>query len=73
MEFESLVIKEDYIKLDSALKFANVVESGGHAKIVIQNGEVEVNGEVCTMRGKKLRNNDRFIFNKKGFIIKNAN
>ncbi len=72
MEFESLFIKEDFIKLDSALKFANLVESGGHAKAVIQNGEVTVNDEICLMRGKKLRENDKVIFNNKGFIIKNA-
>ena len=72
MEFESLFIKEDFIKLDSALKFANLVESGGHAKTVIQNGEVTVNDEICLLRGKKLRENDKVIFNNKGFIIKNA-
>lgn len=72
MEFESLFIKDEFIKLDSALKFANLVESGGHAKKVIQNGEVTVNDEICLMRGKKLRNQDKVIFNNKGFIIKNA-
>ena len=50
--------KEDFIKLDSLLKFADMASTGGHAKIMIQNGEVLVNGEVCTMRGKKLYNND---------------
>ena len=53
------IIKEirivgEYIKLDALLKFANLVSSGGEAKIRIANGEVFVNGEPCTMRGKKL-------------------
>ena len=51
-------IKEDFIRLDSLLKLANLVNTGGHAKYVIQNGEVLVNGEVCTMRGKKIRSGD---------------
>lgn len=52
-------IKEEYIKLDSALKLAGFVNTGGHAKTVIQNGEVRVNGEVCVLRGKKLYKGDR--------------
>ena len=55
---EKISIKEDFIRLDSAMKLANLVVTGGHAKIVIQEGEVKVNGEVCTMRGKKLYKND---------------
>lgn len=51
-------IKEEFIRLDSLLKLANLVATGGHAKIVIQNGEVKVNGEICTMRGKKIRKGD---------------
>lgn len=51
-------ITTEYIKLDSLLKFQNLVESGGEAKLRIQAGEVLVNGEVCTMRGKKLRPGD---------------
>lgn len=66
-------IKEDYIKLDSALKLSNLVSTGGHAKIVIQNGEVKVNGEVCLQRGKKLRNGDKVEYNNNLFIIKNEN
>lgn len=66
-------IKEDYIKLDSALKLSNLVSSGGHAKIIIQNGEVKVNGEVCLQRGKKLRNGDKVEYNNNLFIIKNEN
>ena len=62
MNFIKISIKEDFIRLDSAMKLANLVSTGGHAKIVIQNGEVEVNGEICTMRGKKLYPNDTFSF-----------
>jgi ribosome-associated protein len=58
----SVAISTEYIKLQDALKFANVVYSGGEAKTLIQEGEVLVNGEVCTMRGKKLRPGDHFTF-----------
>lgn len=51
-------IHTDYIKLEALLKFAGLSETGGEAKTVIQNGEVRVNGEVCTQRGKKLRAGD---------------
>lgn len=47
-------LREDFIKLGQALKAAGLVESGVVAKVVIQDGEVLVNGEVCTQRGKKL-------------------
>ncbi len=69
MNFEKISIKEDFIKLDSALKLANFCVTGGHAKIVIQNGEVKVNGEICTMRGKKLYKGDKVEFEQNGFII----
>ena len=69
MEYEKISIKEEFIKLDSALKLASLVSTGGHAKIVIQNGEVKVNGQVCTMRGKKLYRNDKVEFDGNGFII----
>lgn len=51
-------IETEFIKLDALLKFANLVSSGGEAKICIAEGEVLVNGEICTMRGKKLRPGD---------------
>lgn len=51
-------IATEFIKLDALLKFAGAVETGGEAKQVIQEGGVLVNGEVCTMRGKKLRPGD---------------
>lgn len=55
---EKILIHTEFIKLDSLLKLAGLVETGGEAKLLIQNGQVEVNGKVCTMRGKKLRAGD---------------
>ena len=55
---EKILIHTEFIKLDSLLKLAGLVETGGEAKLLIQNGQVEVNGEVCTMRGTKLRAGD---------------
>ncbi|MBE6856719.1 MAG: RNA-binding S4 domain-containing protein [Ruminococcus sp.] len=52
-------ITTEFIKLDALLKFSGLAETGGEAKILIQNGEVLVNGEVCTMRGKKIRSGDK--------------
>ena len=57
-----VVIHTEYIKLQDAMKYANVVYSGGEAKQLILEGRVKVNGEVCTMRGKKLYPGDRFSF-----------
>ena len=62
-------ITSEYIKLQDALKFANVVYSGGEAKTLIQEGQVTVNGEVCTMRGKKLRPGDTFEFMGNVYLI----
>lgn len=59
MREESVKITTEFIKLDQLLKFASAVATGGEAKTVIQEGEVTVNGEVCTMRGKKIRPGDR--------------
>ena len=56
---KTITITTEYIKLQDLLKFANLVETGGEAKERIQAGEVTVNGEVCTMRGKKMRPGDR--------------
>ena len=59
---QEIPITTEYIKLESFLKLANAVESGGMAKNFILNEEVSVNGEICTMRGKKLRPGDRVSF-----------
>ena len=64
-----VVISTEFIKLQDALKFANAVPSGGMAKTEIQEGEVKVNGEVCTMRGKKLYNGDKFEFDGQVYLI----
>lgn len=69
MDLRKIKIKEDFIRLDAALKLAGLVSTGGHAKIVIQGGEVRVNDTVCTMRGKKLRSSDIVEFDGEGFII----
>ena len=61
-EPEKIGIHTEFIKLQDFLKFANVVESGGMAKTVIQEGAVMVNGEECTMRGKKLHPGDTVSF-----------
>ncbi|MBO5318422.1 MAG: RNA-binding S4 domain-containing protein [Ruminococcus sp.] len=55
---ETIKINTEFIKLDALLKFASLVGSGGEAKALIQDGCVLVNGEVCTMRGKKIRPGD---------------
>lgn len=65
----AVAISTEYIKLQDAMKYANIVYSGGEAKQIILNGDVEVNGETCTMRGKKLRHGDCFRFNGYNFRI----
>ena len=69
MEYKKISVREDFIRLDSAMKLAGLVSTGGHAKTVIQNGEVKVNGEVCLLRGKKLKRGDKAEFDGNGFII----
>ncbi len=61
-EHHEIKIDSDFIKLDSLLKLCNAVMTGGHAKIVIQEGEVKVNGEVCTARGRKIKVGDNIEF-----------
>lgn len=55
---EKIAITTEFIKLDAFLKFCMAVSSGGEGKMLIADGQVSVNGEVCTMRGKKLRPGD---------------
>lgn len=64
-----VAIHTEYIKLEAAMKYAALTETGGEAKELIQNGEVTVNGEVCTMRGKKLRDGDKFGFDGRSYVI----
>lgn len=65
---EPVVISTEFIKLEAAMKLAQAV-SGGMAKTIIQNGDVQVNGEVCTMRGKKLYPGDSFTFMGTKYLI----
>ena len=64
-----LVIHTEFIKLQDAMKYANVVYSGGEAKQLILEERVKVNGETCTMRGKKLYPGDCFSFMGSRFLI----
>ena len=59
---EKIVIDEEFIRLDNLMKFAGLCNSGGRAKYLIQNGEVMLNGDICTMRGKKIRPGDRITY-----------
>ena len=65
---EQIKITTEFIKLDALLKFASLVGSGGEAKMLIQDGQVLVNGEVCTMRGKKIRPGDSVSINGEGEV-----
>ena len=67
-----ITITTEFIKLQDLLKLANLVGTGGEAKIVIQNGDVSVNGEVCTMRGKKIRPGDTGAFDGKELTVSYA-
>ena len=64
-----VVIGTEFIKLESAMKLANIVPTGGSAKYEIQEGFVSVNGEICTMRGKKLSPGDKFGFEGDEYLI----
>ena len=60
---------EGYIKLDSFMKWQNLVETGGQAKLLIQSGEVRVNGKIETRRGRKLVKGDRVTFGGKTLTV----
>ena len=70
MKVEKIKIDSEFIKLQDLLKLSGVCYTGGMAKVVIQNGEVTVNGEVCTMRGKKLRDGDTAAYNGVAVTVK---
>ena len=67
---EEIVTNTELIKLDAALKLANMAESGGEAKTMVQDGYVSVNGEVCTQRGRKLRDGDTVTVAGQSFRIR---
>ena len=64
-----VVIQTEFIKLESAMKLANIIPTGGAAKAEIQEGYVTVNGETCPMRGKKLYPGDRFGYEGLTYLI----
>ncbi len=68
MSGNEVKITTEFIKLDALLKFAGLADTGGEAKLLIQNGEVSFNGEVCTMRGKKVRPGDRVSVDGRGEV-----
>ena len=67
--FIPVVINTEFIKLQDAMKYVNAVPTGGLAKTEIQEGNVTVNGETCTMRGKKLYPGDKFGFDGDSYLI----
>lgn len=69
---ETIQINTEFIKLDAFLKFSALVGTGGEAKLVIADGLVQVNGEVCTMRGKKLRAGDTVTFADQTLLVEQA-
>ena len=66
----SITISTEFIKLQDLLKFADLVSSGGEAKLLIQEGEAEVNGSICTERGKKIRPGDVVRFHGEELTVK---
>ena len=68
---EVITISGDFIKLDALLKFASLTASGGEAKMAIADGLVAVNGEVCTIRGKKIRPGDTVSFCGQELTVRN--
>ena len=66
---ETIAIHTDFIRLQELLKYAGAVDTGGEAKIMIRDGFVTVNGEICTMRGKKLRPGDQARFRGKIYTV----
>lgn len=59
---KTIVITTEFIRLQDLLKFAGLVETGGEAKELIRDGQIQVNGEVCTQRGRKIRPGDDVLF-----------
>lgn len=70
---EKLPIRTPFIKLDSALKLSGLAETGGMAKMFIEEGSVRVNGEVCVQRGKKLYPGDKLFFRNSLLVISDGN
>ena len=69
---EEIAITTEFIRLDSLLKLTGLVDTGGQGKLLIQQGEVQVNGEVCSQRGKKLYPGDRVQLGGRSFQVVGA-
>lgn len=69
---KTILITTEFIKLQDLLKFVGLVETGGEAKELIQNGQAQVNGEVCTQRGKKIRPGDDVLFGGVHYTVSHA-
>ena len=67
---EIIAINSDYITLGQFLKFADIIESGGEAKMFLQNNEVYINAELDCRRGRKLRDGDKIEINNRVYEIK---
>lgn len=70
---EEIKINTEFIKLDSLLKFSGLAQTGSMAKMFVQDGKVKVNGEICTARGKKIKNNDVVTFKNINLKVINEN
>lgn len=68
----TITITTEYIKLQDMLKFAAIASTGGEAKIMVQEGKVTVNGEVCTQRGRKIRPGDDVCANGAHYTVSYA-
>jgi len=68
----TIIITTEFIKLQDLLKFASLVSTGGEAKMMIAEGEVLVNGAVCTQRGRKIRPGDRVRFRDEELTVDHA-
>lgn len=71
MENKDIQITGEFIKLDSLIKFAGVTVTGGEAKELVLDGKVSVNGEICLMRGKKIRSGDTVLIDNYKLTISN--
>jgi len=69
---ETIEISTEYIKLDAFLKFAGCAGTGGEAKLIIEDGAVRVNGQVCLQRGKKLRPGDEVEIDGESYAVAEA-
>lgn len=72
LEQHEIKIRTEFIRLDQLLKFCGIAETGGHAKEIIAEGVVYLNGEVCLMRGKKIRAGDVIVIDQYELIIHSA-